>query len=1044
MRRLLAWLLMLGLAAGLGGVQTPTVDASVPQDAGPPREKRAGKAVLSIDNGGHVGPIGGMAFTPDGKRLVTVGHDHTIQEYDAASGERLRIVRPPSGEIVGERLNAVTFLEGLGKDAGNVLAVAGNGIHVSGKGGGNLHRLFLFHRETGKIAGAEVVGAGSTNLDTDAIGLEALACAPGSPTTATASGENVLIHRHLDKLLRGGKNSGSPGATLKVAGARVRALAFSPDGTRLAAAAMDKESGKVLVWSVDKAGTPTQLADRAVERAALGVTWLPDGKQFLTTHRARVREAPLRLWSADGKPLKAFPRAKLSARFKGPIDGHQVVPRNDGEAILSVHWLDQGPAASQLVLAVDLKTGRSRELFYQGLITKQHPGATEALSPMALSPDRNLLAVAVEPWGSRIAWIDLTGKEKVRFSGGPPTPAPEKPRQSALGWSRDGTTLAWHTRGVKRRNALNLETLRRLIVPLKREDYQEAIAEQKGGFKVQPDAEAGKRFLQISRDGKPVARVGETWTRFDRFTLSPPGTVPAWLAWTDNGNLCVSDPATGKLRFRLRPFKSHVFRMAPSPDGRFLAASSSRNLTFVHRIDGKEKELSPLLTIYVRGQDWVVWTRPGFYAATPGGERLLGWTVNNGMDRAATFNGCNRFSKQLHRPELIPLVLEKGDLAAALAALAAKPAPSGKEGVRTRSANVKVDDLLPPRVEIVRVDTSKLPKVTVTVKAKGSAPGQPVTELHLLMNSRPLPEANYLKSLGKKGKPEHEQTWTLEVPEGKTELSVLARSTDSLAVSDAKVVNYKQPPTSRLFALCVGVNAYKQKKLTLKAACNDARGIAEALKEHCARAPLFASQPVVELLLDEKATRKGMLDALAALRAKGGIKPTDLVVLFFAGHGVKQGREFFLLTQDADVKNLKGTCVSGGDLRKALAAFPCQVLLLLDACHSGAAGGALNAYRPATDEATRAMTDEEVGVVVLAAAMDHEQAGEKDKHGFFARSLIEGLKRVEGVPFNFKDRHVYVHHLFTYAFDRVKDLSEDKQHPSLNLPSTVEPFPLVP
>ena len=53
--------------------------------------------------------------------------------------------------------------------------------------------------------------------------------------------------------------------------------------------------------------------------------------------------------------------------------------------------------------------------------------------------------------------------------------------------------------------------------------------------------------------------------------------------------------------------------------------------------------------------------------------------------------------------------------------------PPGKPGVRTRSADVKVDDLLPPKVEIVRVDKSKLPKVTVKVKANGSAPGQPVT-----------------------------------------------------------------------------------------------------------------------------------------------------------------------------------------------------------------------------------------------------------------------------------------------------------------------------
>ena len=125
------------------------------------------------------------------------------------------------------------------------------------------------------------------------------------------------------------------------------------------------------------------------------------------------------------------------------------------------------------------------------------------------------------------------------------------------------------------------------------------------------------------------------------------------------------------------------------------------------------------------------------------------------------------------------------------------------------------------------------------------------------------------------------------------------------------------------------------------------------------------------------------------------------------------------------------------------------MLLLLDACHSGAAGGAPNAFQPATDDLTRTMTAEETGVVVLAAAMGRESAQEKNNRGYFARALEEAIQRQvvkdrPPVPCNFRDKHVYVHHLFSYAFDRVKELSDDDQHPSLNLPDTVESFPLVP
>jgi hypothetical protein len=38
---------------------------------------------------------------------------------------------------------------------------------------------------------------------------------------------------------------------------------------------------------------------------------------------------------------------------------------------------------------------------------------------------------------------------------------------------------------------------------------------------------------------------------------------------------------------------------------------------------------------------------------------------------------------------------------------------------------------------------------------------------------------------------------------------------------------------------------------------------------------------------------------------------------------------------------------------------------------------------------------------------------------------------------------LYVHHLQSYVFDEVKEESNDRQHPFLNLPWVVESFPVV-
>ncbi|MFZ1101488.1 MAG: hypothetical protein WAN86_01160 [Hyphomicrobiaceae bacterium] len=47
------------------------------------------------------------------------------------------------------------------------------------------------------------------------------------------------------------------------------------------------------------------------------------------------------------------------------------------------------------------------------------------------------------------------------------------------------------------------------------------------------------------------------------------------------------------------------------------------------------------------------------YTPSPGGEDLIGWHVNRGLDQAADFYPAETFRSTFHRPDLVQAALDK-------------------------------------------------------------------------------------------------------------------------------------------------------------------------------------------------------------------------------------------------------------------------------------------------------------------------------------------------------------------------------------------------
>ncbi|MBI3636098.1 MAG: caspase family protein [Candidatus Rokubacteria bacterium] len=200
-------------------------------------------------------------------------------------------------------------------------------------------------------------------------------------------------------------------------------------------------------------------------------------------------------------------------------------------------------------------------------------------------------------------------------------------------------------------------------------------------------------------------------------------------------------------------------------------------------------------------------------------------------------------------------------------------------------------------------------------------------------------------------------------------------------------------------AIVIGVENYPQGQEgappPLSFAARDARAIASALGG-------ASGAGTITLLVNEQATRDGVVNALRALR--GTVKDEDSVVVFFSGHGsVGVGPDarghYFLVPRDGRLTDLAGTALMDVALEGEIGQLPArQIVVILDTCYSGGGGGVIRA-RGVTNTAagsvapTRSLIEASAGRVVISAARPDQVAFEDDQRGagVFTSFLLEGL-----------------------------------------------------
>ena len=922
-----------------------------------------------IEVGEHAAAISRLSVDKGERWMVTAGHDKTARVWDLNTGRLDRVLRPPAGYGNEGKLYSVA------------ISPDGSRIAVGGFTGANgrTFPVFLFDRGSGKLVGRS---QGFSNVAFDlsfSVDGRRLAAVFG-----LGGGLRILDATELTRELvyDDSCKAGGYGAH------------FASDG-RLVASCYD---GYLRLY--DAQGR--RSGQRRLEGGSrpYGVRFSPNGDYIAVGFQ-------------DSTAVQVLSASDLSPLYS-PDTGSLSVGKLDN--LFSVAW---SPDGKQLYAA-----GRfDREGIHPVLLWSDQGRGAATMRYAAMGTIMGLSALA----NGRVAYASYSGEWGLLRSDG----RHERHGVRPLLEFRDGHPLFRISRDAQHVEFGHLVwSGDRLLNALARFDLATRT--------LHTDATAELDLKAPRVEGLAVTDWNlSTVPKFNGRSIATfqEHEVVASLAVAANGRSFVlgaqwslrSFDAAGRQRWT-KPVPGIAWSVNLSEDGRFVvAALGDGTIRWYDAASGTER-----LALFIHAQDkrWVLFTPEGFYEASPGGDAMIGYHLNQGADREGLFIDSAQLAGIFFRPDLITKRMAGDEATIAESVKAVGDVRAVLAGGR------------PPTVELLSPALTRSDG-EVDFSVHITPGGGPVGELKLTINGSEVPARGVAPPGG------GVVTQRLRLAPGDNVVGLRAMRADGKVASNEVQMRVQMSAPTQLpvlRVLAVGISQYDDATYRggVKFAARDAEKLVERLSEGAQGVYRDVDARLMNRRQDTSLAR--IDEELKALAERA--RPEDVVVIFLAGHGkAPEGKEYHFIPADfiydSDQAFNRGRTLSHGRLENVLKNLGAgKRLLILDTCDSGSA---VVAGRDGASEQKDALARlmRSTGRYILAAASQQGRALEDGVggHGVYTTALLEGLAGKAGQP---NAPMVDVDALAEYVAHRVPELTRPAGYEQRPMRSAHgENFPLI-